>query len=137
MRAEKVEHYIQRATDFLEGAELMRTDPAFRHSAALLAIHSAISYSDALRMALGDNRLSADDHAKATTSLEKLLSERKMLDGAGFRHLNYLISQKSRVAYGDDRLVEAVLDKIVTSAQRFTIWVNGIGIKSNLEGWRS
>jgi len=53
MSAIQVEHYLKRAADFSYVVLLLRGDASHRYSSALLAIHSAISYSDALRIGLG------------------------------------------------------------------------------------
>jgi hypothetical protein len=54
MQAVRVEHYIRRANDFLDGMRLTNLDESLLSSSALLAIHSAVSYSDALRIGLGE-----------------------------------------------------------------------------------
>ncbi len=138
MKAAEVEHYIQRAKDFLEGGRLMAEDASvYRHSAALLAIHSAISYSDALRTGLGDTELAADDHRKAALSLQKLLRARKFENQTGLTQFDYLVSQKTNIAYGNKRLADGVLDKIVASAQKFAIWANRTGTNLKLDGWQA
>ena len=91
----QVQHYIHRATDFLEGMQLTRTDESYWNSSALLAIHSAVSYSDALRLGLGDQKVSADDHQKSADSLQKLLASKHLEDRAGFKHLRFLLSKKN------------------------------------------
>ena len=59
MGAVQVQHYLGRARDFLKGMELLKDDLAeFKHSSALLGIHGAISYCDALRVGLGSENLS-------------------------------------------------------------------------------
>jgi hypothetical protein len=134
MPAVDVQHYLRRAADFSSGMKLLSSDPAYWNSAALLAIHSAISYSDALRIGLGENRLSADDHSKAAD----LLDERLPLwleDRKGLKHFRKLLSKKSRVEYSRRRLGLTDANDLVTDAIRFEIWVNRIGKQLNLEGW--
>jgi len=135
MNALRVEHYIGRAEDFYRGLELIRSDEQYRCSSALLAIHSAISYSDALRAGLGEEQLGAEDHVKAVASLKKLLTARQVSDQLGFAQFEYLISMKSFVAYGDKRLDEKRWMRINISAERFANWVWRIAKELGMEGW--
>jgi len=137
MRAVSVEHHRHRANDFFDGVLLLRGDPAYRYSAALLAIHAAISYSDALRTALGDEDLLAEDHFRAVQSLNTLLTANNLQDRNGLRHLSYLIAKKSLVAYRNERLDQADAESLITKAERFLTWANSSARKLKLEGWRS
>ena len=132
----QVQHYIHRATDFLEGMQLTRTDESYWNSSALLAIHSAVSYSDALCLGLGDQKLSADDHQKSADSLQKLLASKHLEDQAGFKHLRFLLSKKNLVAYGDQRLEHSDYEMLFTKAERFARWADKIGSQLNIEGWK-
>ena len=63
MIALNVEQYRNRARDFLEGMKFLQGNlSASGYSSALLGIHSAISYGDALRVGMGSKNLSSDDH---------------------------------------------------------------------------
>jgi len=135
MQAVEVEHYIRRATDFLEGMELTRSDLSYWNSSALLAIHSALSYSDALRRGLGDDTLSADDHRQAVASLERRLIAREVRDRTGLRHLNFLLARKTLVAYGGERLERTDYEALFTRAERFARWADVTGTLLKIEGW--
>ena len=115
----------------------MRGEEAYWNSCALLAIHSAVSYSDALRAGLGDDHLSADDHQKAAESLRRLLPANGMQDQTGLQHLQHLTSKKSRVAYGDQRLTGNDYQLLVTKAERFAKWANNMGSLLKIEGWQN
>ncbi|WP_213803828.1 hypothetical protein [Granulicella sp. dw_53] len=137
MSAVKVQHHIRRAMDFLEGMKLSaRTDEPCWNSSALLAIHSALSYSDALRVGLGDERLSADNHQKAADALQKLLPSNKLDDQTGLGHFRYMLSKKHLVAYGDRRLEHTDYETLFTKAERFAKWADKIGVLLNIEGWQ-
>jgi hypothetical protein len=135
MDALRVEHYIGRATDFYRGLELLEGQEDYRYSSALLAIHAAISYSDALRSALGDDRLHDEDHRAAIYSLKALLASRRIEDHTGFVQFEYLISMKSYIAYGDKRLDENRCMRIVLAAQRFAGWTSKVARRLKMEGW--
>jgi hypothetical protein len=136
MQSVQVQHHIRRATDFLDGMHLTRNDKDFLNSSALLAIHSAVSYSDALRVGLGALTVSADDHRKAVDELERLLPVSRLIDRTGFAHLRGLISKKSLVAYGSQRLNDQDFLGLVTKAERFAKWANSVGKQLKIEGWR-
>jgi hypothetical protein len=134
MQAVQVQHYIQRATDFLEGMQLTRADQSYWNSSALLAIHSAVSFTDALRTGLGDQEL-PDDHKKAVVALQRLLPAKRLEDQTGFRHLQYLISKKNLVAYNNQRLERTDYEALFTKAERFAKWANNVGRRLNVKGW--
>jgi hypothetical protein len=137
MQAVQVQHYIERAADFLQGMQLTRTDESYWNSSALLAIHSAVSYSDALRVGLGDQKLSADDHKQAADSLHRLLAEKKLDDQAGFKHLQFLLSKKTLVTYSARRLEHTDYETLFTKAERFAQWADRIGNQLRIEGWQN
>ena len=136
MQAVQMQHYIQRATDFLEGMQLTRNDQSYLNSSALLAIHSAVSFTDALRLGLGDQSLASDDHKKAADSLQKMLSTRNTDEQTGLGHLRYLLSRKHLVAYGNRRLERTDYETLFTKAERFAKWADKIGVQLKIEGWQ-
>jgi len=135
MSALTVEHYLQRARDFFQALNLMRDDYPYRNSVALLAIHSALSFSDALRAGMGDEKLASDNHDQAVDSLRKLLAPKGLKLGNGLNHLKELLSSKSGVAYGDKRLSDNELRGLILGAERFSAWANEMGKLLKLEGW--
>ncbi|MGB8477403.1 MAG: hypothetical protein WCE63_01000 [Acidobacteriaceae bacterium] len=106
-------------------------------SAALLGIHAAISYADALCIGLGDSELSAEDHQKAGRRLQDVLANKKLKDTSGIKRFGELLSKKSAVAYRKNRINENDLKQIVESSQRFSSWVNKIGKELKVEGWEN
>jgi hypothetical protein len=136
MQAVEVEHYIRRATDFLEGMQLTRADSDYWNSSALLAIHSAVSFTDALRIGLGDTNLSLDNHRRAADLLDKLLSLRNSVDQRGLKHLRFLLSRKNLVAYEKRRLERTDYEALFTQAERFAHWADVTGSQLKIEGWK-
>ena len=104
-------------------------------SAALLGIHAAISYVDALRIGLGDAELTADNHQEAAKRLKKVLVDRKVEDPKGVQRFSDLVSKKSAIAYGKGRTSESDLKWIIEGSQRFSVWINQMGKQLNVEGW--
>lgn len=104
-------------------------------SAALLGIHAAISYADALRVGLGDDELSAEDHNKAVRRLEQALTAKNVQDRTGIQRFGELVGRKSTIAYGKNRTNDNDLKLIVQTSQRFSVWVNKMGKQLSVEGW--
>ncbi len=134
MLSVRVREYIQRATDFSSGMKLLSNEPGYWNSAGLLAIHSAISYSDALRTGLGDTTLSHRDHSQAADLLEEKLPS--WFDKSkGIKQFRKLLSKKSDLEYGRWILSTTDSNDLVTAAIRVEMWANQAGKKLNLEGW--
>ena len=132
----EVKRYLDRAEDFLSGMKLLRLDPIYRNSSALLAIHSAISYTDALRTGLGDENVASEDHQTASNSLRLLLKDKAFGGDKGLRHLESLLSRKSLVAYSSRRMDANDLEEIFLQAERYATWANSMGRTLRVEGWR-
>jgi hypothetical protein len=137
MIAIEVQHYLGRARDFLQGVDLLKDDlEEYKFSSALLGIHAAVSYCDAIRVGLGSTTLSSDDHRRAAEDLRKQLGDRKFDAHGGMDRLKRLLSYKSMVAYGP---FESGVDfgRIVQDATRFAAWAENAGNSLGIEGWRN
>lgn len=136
MSAVQVQHYLDRARDFLKGMDLLQEDLAeYRYSPALLGIHGAISYCDALRIGLGSEGVSSDDHGNAARDLKSLLVSRNYENLQGTDRLGKILSKKSRIAYTADTPTENEIKQIVLDAKRFADWAEITGRKLKIEGW--
>jgi hypothetical protein len=136
MAAVQVQHYLGRARDFLKGMDLMKDDLVeYRFSPALLGIHCAISYCDALRIGLGSEHLSLDDHRNAASDLKDVLASRKYKNLQGADRLGKLLSKKSRIAYAPEATREDEMIQIVQQAERFAAWAEDAGRMLKIEGW--
>jgi len=119
---DKVVHFLNRAQQFLDGMGQLKEGKG--NAAALLAVHSAISFSDAIRMHFTGQRGRGDDHSEAATALRNLCLARHA-DASGIKHLSWLLGKKTLIAYGDDRLdPTAHLCAAFLSAERFAAWVH-------------
>jgi hypothetical protein len=115
--------YIEKADHFFQGMELLNEDvSSYRTGIGLLAIHSAISLSDAITVGLTGKRKSHQDHAKAARELETVCSSHRISDKKGIAHFKWLLAQKNEVAYQGDRLDDASVKMAVDKAQRFSVW---------------
>jgi hypothetical protein len=132
----QVQHYRDRARDFLDGMGLLQDDlDAYGYSSALLGIHGAISYGDALRVGMGSKSLSSDDHGRATFELKALLTSRGFEKQQGVKHLRVLLSRKSRISYAAEPVRKNEAEDIVKRAKRFADWAEETGKVLKIEGW--
>ena len=136
MSATVVQHYLRRATDFLDGMSYMTEEETVAQSSALLAVHAAISYTDALRVGLREGKVTGDDHRLAADELESLLNHKRYADRSGLRHLRGLISKKSDIAYGRGNVRFQDCQNLVFKAKNFAAWANKMGSDLKIEGWR-
>jgi hypothetical protein len=129
--------YLKRGRDFLEGMRLLRDDAAaYGYSSALLAIHGAIAYCDALRAGLGDDKPASDDHSKASEVLKKLLASRQYERPEGVERLSRILAKKSDVAYGKEAVQIEKVQSLLLQTERFVTWAETAGKELRIEGWR-
>ncbi len=136
MAAVQVQHFLGRARDFLKGMDLLQDDlTEFQFSPALLGIHCAISYCDALRTGMGCADVSLDDHRGAANDLKQRLVDRRFVKMQGADRLGKLLSKKSRIAYASEMARETEIKDIVKQAERFAFWAEETGKALKIEGW--
>jgi len=136
MAAADVQKFLNRARDFRSGLDLLHGDlDAFGYSAALLGIHGAISYADALRTGMGSKSLSSDSHGQAARELESLLGFRKFDPQQGIRHLKQLLAAKSRISYAAATVRKNEIEEVVKRAARFADWAEETGKVLQIGGW--
>jgi hypothetical protein len=136
----EVQHYRNRARDFLDGMKFLHEDlDAYKYSSALLGIHGAISYADALRIGMGSKKLSAKDHNRAAEDLKTLLDSRRIEQQQGVKHLKLLLGRKSRISYSTETVRKDEVEDIVKRAIRFKDWAEETGkalkAEGKIEGW--
>jgi hypothetical protein len=136
MNAVEVQHYLGRARDFKKGMEFLKDDLAeFKSSSALLGIHSAISYCDALRTGMGCVDVSSEDHGSAVKDLKLLLASRNFNNRQGADRLGKILSRKSRIAYASDAVRKEEVEEILKQAERFAFWAEETGRQLRIKGW--
>ena len=115
--------YVEKADHFLQGMRLLAYDyAAYRSGIGLLAIHSAISLNDAILAGVAGARSKAEDHTSAARELERVCGELKITTTPGLRHFSWLLSRKSHIAYGDQRIDDNDVKAAVDKAERFANW---------------
>jgi hypothetical protein len=117
------QQHIEKADHFLQGMKLLNDDVTnYRSGIGLLATHSAISLSDAIRVGLTGKRGKYQDHARAARELQKLCASHKVSNTQGVNLLAWLLSQKNAVAYEAARLDDDSIRQSVSKADRFNAW---------------
>jgi len=122
--------YYRRATQFASAMKLCQDDlSAYASAAALLAVHSAISYSDALLIGLGSKRPRGEDHREAIAALKRACSGAR-IQRQGIAHLQKLLGAKTDVSYGEKQVDFERIEALCITAERFQTWAERI-----LHGW--
>lgn len=118
--------YYHRAAQLADAMKLCRDDlPAYGSAAALLAVHSAISYSDALLIGFGGSRPRGESHQQAVTALKRACTKAKV-DQHGIRHFQSLVSVKTAISYGEKRVDNESVKALCITAERFQVWAERI-----------
>jgi hypothetical protein len=126
--------YYRRATQCAEAMKLCRDDlPAYASAAVLLAVHSAISYSDAVLIGLGGARPRGENHREAISALKRACT-RARIDQQGLGHFQRLISVKTDVSYGEKQVDDEKVEALCITAERFQVWAERI-LQQRKGGW--
>lgn len=120
-----LEVYRNRASQLANAMSLCADDyTSYASAVALLAVHSAISYNDALHIQLTGTRCKYTDHRMAAESAKKACGKAK-IPTDGIKHLEKLLSAKTDISYGDRAVDSERAEKLKTTAERFEKWVGG------------
>jgi hypothetical protein len=93
-----------------------------RYGVGLLAVHSAISLSDAISVGLTGKRGKYQDHAQAARELDLLCGSYKIANRQGIDHFRWLLGQKNAIAYEHRRFDDDSVRLAVEKAERFNVW---------------
>lgn len=122
MNDASLEVYRSRALQLANAMRLCVEDcPSYASAVALLAVHSAISYNDALHIRLTGGRPKSEDHRDAFRSIKKAC-QKANIDPTGLRHLEKLLSVKTDISYGNKAVRVEHAQVLNIEAQRFQAW---------------
>ena len=113
--------FIERGDQLAESRDLMKGDPEYSAALALVSIHCAIAFNDALLVKLTGRHASADDHMSAVKLTKKQCSSKKISTN-GIRHLEALLKAKTRVSYSDERTTFETASRLAADSERFEAW---------------
>ncbi len=111
-----------RARQLMDAISLLQEDlSSYASAVALLSVHSAIAYNDAIQIKISGTRKSFDDHRQTAIATRKLCRS-KGYDCDGLRHLETLLGRKSEFSYSETLTLPDVAYVAVTHARRFESW---------------
>jgi hypothetical protein len=114
--------YRRRATQMADAMKLCMDDlTSYASAAVLLAVHSAISFNDALLIKLQGKRSKADDHRTAVNNLKEACGKAK-IEPKGVPHLQKLLSNKTDVSYGNKGINIDQATVLCLTSERFRAW---------------
>jgi hypothetical protein len=117
------QRYIEKSDHFFHAMKLAADDvTSYRSGIAPLAVHSAISLNDAITSGITGKKNKHQDHSVAATGLEKIARKRRIADLKGVGHFRWLLNEKSKIAYGRERLDDALIHLSVDRAEKFQSW---------------
>jgi hypothetical protein len=118
--------YYRRAEQFADAMKLCQDDlSAYASAAGLLAVHSAIAYSDALLIRLTGTRPHGKNHRDAVPALKRACTGAKIAPD-GIKHLEKLLSVKADISYGDKQVDDERGAALCSKAERFQTWAKEI-----------
>ena len=115
--------YHGRALQLANAMKLCWADSSsYAAAAALLAVHSAISYNDALLIKLTGKRPRGRDHKQAVKAIITAC-DKAAIPRAGIQHLKELVDAKSEVSYGEEEADNERIHVLCLAAEQFYRWV--------------
>lgn len=85
-------------------------------------MHSAISLNDAITAGITGKRSKHQDHLAAVKELEGISRKNSIRNLNGIGHFRWLLTEKTRIAYGCERLDDALIHMSIDRAERFHSW---------------
>ncbi|HEX3985071.1 MAG TPA: hypothetical protein VHX13_00575 [Acidobacteriaceae bacterium] len=117
--ADPFEH---RARQLIDAMKLLEDDLSnYASAVALLAVHSAIAWNDAVQIRLTGKRAKYRNHGESAKHSRRICGSRG-IDVKGINHFEALLGSKNAVAYDETLILEPAADKARTHALRFETW---------------
>jgi hypothetical protein len=125
----RVTTHQAQAEELLSAMNLLMNDVAsYKSAVALLAVHSAIAFNDAVLEKLGvATSKKSPDHSAAYKKTDKACVEKK-IDRNGLQHLRNLLANKTGYSYSGI-VDEKKAQDAALKAQRFANWAYGTVLK--------
>ncbi len=114
------------AEELLGAMNLLMDDIAsYKSAVALLAVHSAIAYNDAVLKRLTGSTYKGQDHSEAARKTKAACVKKKIngkkIDASGIQHLERLVAKKTSYSYSGIVDVRIAQDAAM-KATRFANW---------------
>ncbi|WP_176233435.1 HEPN domain-containing protein [Candidatus Hakubella thermalkaliphila] len=114
--------YMQKAQNFLEGADIL-LEHANWEAAATLGVHAVISSCDAITAKFLSCRHSGPTHLEVINLLEQLPMANRSELKTKITQTKEVILMKNKVEYEERPIKKTQAQKIVTQADRIVKWV--------------
>ncbi len=114
--------FIERGDQLSESRKLMTDAPGYTSALALVSIHCAIAFNDALLVKLTGKHDIATDHMLAVKRTKKQCTSKK-IPANGIKHLEELLKAKTRVSYSEERTTFDTANRLAVASERFEAWV--------------
>jgi hypothetical protein len=108
---------------------------SYASAVALLAVHSAISFSDAVLIRLTGQRSRSKGHRKAIDAITEACKKAK-IQTDGVKHLDKLVSAKTDISYGDREVDEQTVNVLYLAAGRFQAWAEHLLENERGSAWQ-
>lgn len=96
---ERVTTHQAQAEELLRAMKLLMDDVvAYKSAVALLAVHSAIAYNDAVLERLTGSAYKGQDHSEAARKTRAVCAKKK-IDATGVQHIEKLVAKKTSYSY--------------------------------------
>jgi hypothetical protein len=120
----KLTVHLQRARSLFGAMQLLVDEPqTYGPAICLLAVHSAISLSDAILIAYTGKRSIDQNHRFAAKPLRALCHTMKA-DDDGIKHLAWLVGRKTDFSYGDRPVSDDEVRHAAQTTERYQAWVH-------------
>lgn len=118
--------YLEKATRFKADAEKMAQlmDEFSGNGVAVLCVHAAIAYGDAVGILAAGKKSKSGDHRDAATFLASVVPIRTAEDKAAIRALQAILNRKDEVSYADDILDASEAAALLERLGRFARWAD-------------
>jgi len=128
---EHVTTHQAQAEELLSAMDLLMEDVAsYKSAVALLAVHSAIAFNDAVLCRMTGSTHRGEDHSSVSKITRKECKKRKR-DASGIQHLEFLLSKKTKYSYNglvDEMSAKSAADK----ARKFADWAYRTALQREL-----
>lgn len=114
--------FLERARQMAQARDLISEEPPYAAATALLAVHSAIAFTDALLFRLTGRAFPMNNHRASVQEVTKRCRAHR-LDIKGIAQLSKLISVKTQISYSEHRVTQEAAYKLHIAAGKYEVWV--------------
>lgn len=116
--------YLEKALRFKTDAEKMAQlmDEFSGNGVAVLCVHAAIAYGDAIGILAAGKKSKSGDHRDAAAFLASVIPIRTTEDKAALRAFQAILNRKDEVSYADDILDASEAEALLERLGKFAHW---------------